>query len=310
MNGTEPVVSVRDLTRRFGDFLAVDAISFDVDRGEIFGFLGANGAGKTTTIRMLCGIIPPSSARRADVLAFDIRRDHERVKERIGYMSQRYSLYPSLSARENMLFQGGIHGLADSETRERGLELARMLDLAADLDTATGTLPAGVRQRVALACAVLHRPDLLFLDEPTAGVDPRMRREFWQLIDTFRVEGMTVFVTTHYMDEAEACHRISIMHSGRIVALGSPRELKTRAFPGILFATATVPDRETLAQLVHDGLVTSSARFGAGLHLHVPRPREKGFLKALPPQFRPEQVEPSLEDVFLEIARRPEEKNV
>lgn len=224
---SSPAVSVRNLTRRFGDFVAVDDISFDVDKGEIFGFLGANGAGKTTTIRMLTGLLKPSSGEGV-VGGYDINREYEKIKTRIGYMSQRFSLYDDLKVEENLFFFGGIYGLSRSRIRERIAELDDSLNLSQMENRKTVSLPLGFKQRLALACAILHKPPILFLDEPTGGVDPIARRYFWDLISNLAGAGTTVFVTTHYMDEAEYCHRLSIMFKGRIVEMDSPFAIKKK----------------------------------------------------------------------------------
>ena len=224
---TRPAVTVRGLTRRFGDFVAVDDISFDVARGEIFGFLGANGAGKTTTIKMLTGLLRPSSGR-GTVSGLDIIRDQKSIKTRIGYMSQRFSLYDDLKVEENLFFFGGIYGLSRTDIGRRLEELEAVLNLEDIRKQRTDALPLGYKQRLALACAILHRPPVLFLDEPTGGVDPIARRYFWDLISTMAGAGTTVFVTTHYMDEAEYCHRLSIMYQGRIVEMDSPAAIKQK----------------------------------------------------------------------------------
>lgn len=218
-------VQVSDLTRRFGDFVAVDRVSFSVPRGEIFGFLGANGAGKTTTIRMLCGLLMPSSGS-GTVAGYDVIRDYEKIKLRIGYMSQKFSLYEDLTARENMEFYGGIYGLRPADIRRRIGELLDSLELGAQADKLVAGLPMGWKQRVALGAALIHDPEIVFLDEPTSGVDPASRRNFWLLIYRLADRGKTVFVTTHYMDEAEYCGRVSIMKNGRIAVIENPQRLK------------------------------------------------------------------------------------
>ncbi len=226
-NGREHSVSVRELTRRFGDFVAVDRVSFDVYRGEIFGFLGANGAGKTTTIRMLIGLLRPTSGE-GTVGEWDINKEHEEIKKNIGYMSQKFSLYDDLDVGENLEFFGGVYGLGRVEVEARVEELDDALSLKPLLKRRTASLPLGFKQRLALACAILHKPPILFLDEPTGGVDPVARRYFWDLIYSLAFGGTTIFVTTHYMDEAEYCHRLSIMYAGRILEIGSPAELKEK----------------------------------------------------------------------------------
>ncbi|MBN2170180.1 MAG: ABC transporter ATP-binding protein [Candidatus Krumholzibacteriota bacterium] len=220
-----PAVLARGLTKRFGKFTAVDAIDLEVPRGEIFGFLGANGAGKTTAIRMLCGLLKPS-AGEACVAGYRVGPESERLKRHIGYMSQRFSLYDDLTVRENVAFFGGVYGLSPRRVDERAAALLPRLDLARDQGRLAGSLPLGYKQRLALGCAMLHKPRVLFLDEPTGGVDPLARRRFWDLIYEQSAAGVTVFVTTHYMDEAEYCGRVSIMAQGRIVALDTPAGLK------------------------------------------------------------------------------------
>lgn len=227
----EPIISVRKLCKRFGDFTAVDEISFDVAQGEIFGFLGANGAGKTTAMRMLCGLSYPSSGS-GTVAGFDVMREGERIKRRIGYMSQRFSLYDDLTVLENIRLYGGIYGLTRIQILRRAVEILRRLDFRSETGTLVGSLPLGWKQKLAFSVATLHRPEVVFLDEPTGGVDPVTRRQFWELIYEAAAEGTTVFVTTHYMDEAEYCTRVSIMVDGRIRALGAPAELKKQFAAG------------------------------------------------------------------------------
>lgn len=219
------VISVRNLTKCFGDFVAVDHISFDVYRGEIFGFLGANGAGKTTAMRMLCGLSFPSSGE-GSVAGCDVRCEGERIKRHIGYMSQRFSLYNDLSVWENMDLFAGIYGLSKKETAERAAELLTKLDFVSERDTLVGALPLGWKQKLSFAIATIHRPEVVFLDEPTGGVDPVTRRQFWEMIYEAADAGTTIFVTTHYMDEAEYCSRVSIMVDGEVRALDTPARLK------------------------------------------------------------------------------------
>jgi len=215
------------LSRHFGRFLAVDQVSIEVAPGEIFGFLGANGAGKTTVIRMLCGLLRPTGGK-AWVAGLDVYRQSEEIKRRIGYMSQRFSLYEDLTVAENLEFFGGVYGLERERRRHRQGELCAEFGLEEHLDHLAGALPLGFRQRLALACALLHQPPVLFLDEPTSGVDPRARRSFWGLIQREARRGAAVLVTTHFMEEAEYCHRVSIMAAGKLIALGAPGELKER----------------------------------------------------------------------------------
>ncbi len=227
MNNGEFSVTAEGLTRRFGDFTAVDHISFRVPRGEIFGFLGANGAGKTTTIRMLCGLLMPSDGR-ATVAGFDVSTEAERIKQHIGYMSQRFSLYEDLTVRENIQFYGGIYGLGRAAIVRKTEQLLDQLGLWDHADTLTASLPLGWKQRMALSTALLHDPPIVFLDEPTSGVDPESRRRFWLLIYELAAGGKTVFVTTHFMDEAEYCQRVLIMRDGRIIELDRPSRLRDK----------------------------------------------------------------------------------
>lgn len=219
------VISVRNLTKRFGDFTAVDSISFDVSKGEIFGFLGANGAGKTTAMRMLCGLSYPTSGT-GTIAGLDVRKDGERIKRKIGYMSQRFSLYNDLTVRENMRLYASIYGLSKQETDERSTQLLSRLNFLSERNTLVGSLPLGWKQKLSFAVATIHRPEIVFLDEPTGGVDPITRRQFWELIYEAAADGITIFVTTHYMDEAEYCSRVSIMVDGKIAALDTPTRLK------------------------------------------------------------------------------------
>ena len=221
----ERVIEVERLAKKFGDFTAVDHISFHVERGEIFGFLGANGAGKTTAMRMLCGLSKPSFGI-GRVVGFDIAREPEEIKSRIGYMSQKFSLYENLTVKENVRLYGGIYGMSRPVIREKMDQVLGELGLLADRNTLVRLLPQGIKQRLAFSVAVFHEPQIVFLDEPTGGVDPAVRRMFWELIYQAASEGITVFVTTHYMDEAEYCDRVSIMVDGRIEALNSPKTLK------------------------------------------------------------------------------------
>lgn len=232
---SDTVISVRELCKDFGAFRAVDRITFEVSRGEIFGFLGANGAGKTTAMRMLCGLSYPTSGS-GTVAGYDVMTQGELIKRRIGYMSQRFSLYEDLTVRENIRLYAGIYGLTRYGTLRRTVELLDRLQFRSEIDTLVGELPLGWKQKLAFSVATVHRPEVVFLDEPTGGVDPVTRRQFWELIYEAAAEGMTVFVTIHYMDEAEYCSRVSIMVDGQIRALGSPAELKSR------FSVATMDE--------------------------------------------------------------------
>lgn len=218
-------IITKDLTKRFGDFIATNSITFEVEQGEIFGFLGANGAGKTTAMRMLCGLLTPSSGE-ATIAGFDIYKQTEQVKKRIGYMSQKFSLYEDLTVRENIRFYGGIYGLTRSQIKEKTHALLQKLQLEEEQDQLVSSLPLGWKQKLSFSIAVIHDPSIVFLDEPTGGVDPITRRQFWDLIYEAADRGVTIFVTTHYMDEAEYCNRISIMVDGKIKALDTPHRLK------------------------------------------------------------------------------------
>jgi ABC-2 type transport system ATP-binding protein len=221
----DKAITCTDLTKQFGDFKAVDHITFDVDPGEIFGFLGANGAGKTTAMRMLCGLSFPSSGQ-ATVAGFDIYNQREKIKASIGYMSQKFSLYENLTVYENIEFYGGVYGLSRSEIKNRGEQMVQRLGLSSEAKKLVGELPLGWKQKLAFSVAVFHRPKIVFLDEPTGGVDPVTRRQFWDLIYEAAADKITVFVTTHYMDEAEYCNRVSVMVDGRMEALDAPGNLK------------------------------------------------------------------------------------
>jgi len=221
----DKIISTQELTKRFGDFTAVDRISFDVDKGEIFGFLGANGAGKTTAMRMLCGLSLPTSGK-ASIAGFDVYKQTEKIKKSIGYMSQKFSLYEDLTVKENIRFYGGIYGRTDKFIKEKTTYLIKQLHLEEEADKLVGSLPLGWKQKLAFSVAIFHEPQIVFLDEPTGGVDPVTRREFWNLIYEASATGITIFVTTHYMDEAEYCNRVSIMVDGRIDALDAPSKLK------------------------------------------------------------------------------------
>ena len=297
-------VEIRELSKRFGAFTAVDRVSLSVNAGEIFGFLGANGAGKSTTIRMLCGLLSPSSGTGL-VLGTDVAQDPEGVKRKIGYMSQRFSLYDDLTVGQNLSFFGGVYGLHGQVAREREAWAVHMAGLEGKEDRLTGELPGGWKQRLALACAVLHRPRVVFLDEPTSGVDPISRRRFWRLIDEMSSEGITVFVTTHYLDEAEYCHRLAFIHAGRLVALGTVSELK-RVFAGDAVLEVTAPRvGDALESIGAEPWAVETSVFGTRIHVVV-RDAEEGrrqvervLAEAGNPAASVERILPSLEDVFI-----------
>jgi ABC-2 type transport system ATP-binding protein len=260
-------VEVNDLTRKFGDFLAVDRVTFEVAEGEIYGFLGPNGAGKTTTIKMLTGLLRPSSGS-ACVAGYDVRDQVDQVKLNIGYMSQLFSLYPDLTVVENIQLFAGLYGVSGDrfvERRDWVLELARLVD---QRDRLTGQLPLGFKQRLALGCAVLHQPPILFLDEPTSGVDPISRRSFWDLIYGFAEAGTTVFVSTHYMEEAEYCHRLAVMNRGRLIALDRPAALKDSIREPILEVRTADPPRAVEVLRGVPGIIEVTL-FGRALHVMV-----------------------------------------
>src|SRR6185295_1094718 len=262
--GTMNAITVTDLSRRFGDFVAVDRLTFEVGQGEVFGFLGSNGAGKSTTIRMLCGLLKPTSGT-ATVGGIDVSRDPEGVKRRIGYMSQRFSLYEMLTVDQNIRFFAGIYGLEGARLEARREFVLEMADLHGREQTLASDLAGGWRQRLALGCAILHEPPIVFLDEPTGGVDPLSRRHFWMLIDQLSAAGVSVLVTTHYLDEAEHCHRIAIIHGGRLAALGSTRELKQTFAHRTILEIRTVNPVETMRRL--DGMpdIEKTSVFGTSV---------------------------------------------
>jgi len=301
-------IEVRRLTRRFGAFVAVNDLSFDVRQGEIFGFLGSNGAGKSTTIRMLCGLLRPSSGS-ASVGGLDVGRDPEAVKLRIGYMSQRFSLYEKLTVDQNIAFFAGIYGLPRERFAARREAVLEMAGLKGRESTLTGSLSGGWKQRLGLGCAILHEPPIVFLDEPTGGVDPLSRRRFWRLIDELAKNGTTVLVTTHYLDEAEHCHRIAIIHAGRLAALGTVPELK-HIFAGRPILEVRAPEPvEAMRRLDEMPDVEKTSIFGAAVHA-VMRSADASpeaitaRLAAVGVSSSCRLVEPSLEDAFLDIAER------
>jgi ABC-2 type transport system ATP-binding protein len=302
-------IVVDRLTRRFGDFTAVNELTFDVGQGEIFGFLGSNGAGKSTTIRMLCGLLRPTSGT-AHVGGIDVGRDPEGVKRRIGYMSQRFSLYEKLTVDQNIAFFGGIYGLTSERFAARRAFVLDMAGLRGREHMLTESLAGGWRQRLALGCAILHEPRIVFLDEPTGGVDPLSRRQFWFLIDELARNGVTVLVTTHYLDEAEHCHRIAIIQAGRLAAIGTVSELK-QVFAGRPILEVRAP-QPVSAMRALDALpeVEKTSIFGTAVHAVLrsadtdadavgSRLRDAGVVDA-----SWGLVEPSLEDVFLDVAER------
>jgi ABC-2 type transport system ATP-binding protein len=306
----EIMVSATGLTRHFGQFVAVDRVSFEVEPGEIFGFLGSNGAGKTTVIRMLCGLLRPTSGK-GTVAGFDIASEAKAIKTRIGYMSQKFSLYSELTVEENLRFWAGTQKVWGRRFEERRDWAYEMTDLGKRKSALVADLPGGFRQRLALSCALLHQPPVVFLDEPTGGVDPEARRRFWDLIDDLSAEGVTVFVTTHYMDEAERCHRVALMHAGRLLALDTIPELKKNFAPGTVLEIDCGDAARALEHIENHPQVIDAALFGDHLHAVVSDPEaspavqqhleQQGFT---PVKLRP--VNPSLEDVFIRSIREAE----
>lgn len=307
MAGDNIAVSVRDLERHFGDFIAVNRVSFDVRKGEIFGFLGPNGAGKSTTIRMLCGILMPTSGS-ARIAGFDLKSEPEKIKENIGYMSQRFSLYEDLTVEENIDFFCGIYRLSSALRKTRKAWVLSLAGLESEQKARAGILPAGMKQRLSLGCALLHEPPIVFLDEPTAGVDPTNRRRFWNIIHDLSDGGVTVFVTTHYMDEAEYCERIGLIYRGELIALDSPGHLKASRMRNDVVEIACERPQDALDALramgepYIDGML-----FGGGLHAIV-SDADQG--KRMVREFlegrgfavqKVEEIAPSLEDVFVSL---------
>ncbi len=305
-NGMNTAIDVQNLTRKFGKFTAVDHISFQVERGKIFGFLGANGAGKSTTIRMLCGLLTPTEGT-AMVGGYNIETETEAVKQSIGYMSQKFSLYEDLTVEENIRFFGGVYGLPETRLRERMEWIADMAGLRGRERSLTKTLSGGWKQRLALGCAILHEPQIVFLDEPTSGVDPISRRKFWDLINQLSEDGVTILVTTHYLDEAEYCNDILLINGGHLIATGSPKQLKERHITYTIFE-ADVSDIVTALELLRrESWVIEISLFGTYLHVGVedestaPAKISSVLLKHGIVVRRIEKITPSLEDVFLHL---------
>lgn len=308
MNPDEPVVRARDLTKRFGAFIAVDKLNLDIARGEIVGFIGPNGAGKSTTIRMLCGLLRPNGGQ-AQVAGYDVARDPESVRAHIGYMSQKFSLYNDLTCRENLRFFAGIYRIPRAELAQRldfALEMAGLKGRENDL---VSTLAGGWRQRLALGCAILHRPSVLFLDEPTSGVEPDARRRFWDLIHQLSGDGVTVLVSTHYMDEAEYCNRIALIDAGKLVAIGTPSALREHELGGRLYEIECDPLGAALELLHGNAHVYDAAIFGDKLHVLLHQDASMQPLISLLRDANIEvgaahEIRPSLEDVFVRLVSR------
>ena len=311
MAGREFVVEVENLVKRFGGFIAVDRISFSVQAGTIFGFLGPNGAGKSTTIRILCGLLAPSGGR-ACVGGIEVAAAPEEVRKQIGYMSQKFSLYDDLTVEENIDFFSGIYRVPRKKREERKEFVLGMAGLAERRHSMTGVLAGGWKQRLALGCAILHEPPILFLDEPTSGVDPIARRSFWSLIYQLSAAGHTVFVSTHYMDEAEYCHRLALMNRGKIIALGAPAELKQEMQSHCILSLESSDPLESMKALEGEPGIADVAVFGAGLH--VKAVEEAAAMARIRQvlaqrQIRIDHLEvipPSMEDVFVSLIEEQE----
>jgi ABC-2 type transport system ATP-binding protein len=299
------------MVKRFGSFIAVDRINLEVRKGEVFGFLGPNGAGKSTTIRMLCGLLKPTSGH-AQVAGFDVSQKPESVRQNIGYMSQKFSLYNDLTVIENLRLFAGLYSVPSKELQGRIEWALTMANLKGQENLITGTLPGGWKQRLALGCAVLHKPPVIFLDEPTSGVDPITRRQFWDLIHQMAEEGVTVFVTTHYMEEAEYCNRLALIFRGKIVALGTPSELKRDSMKGELLVVECARLGDAVEALQSAPGVIDAAVFGNALHLVVgdaalAEPELKSYLAQHGITVsRMEKIRPSLEDVFVSLTTNRE----
>jgi ABC-2 type transport system ATP-binding protein len=305
-SSAEIVVEVQNLEKHFGTFKAVAGVSFAVRRGEIFGFLGPNGAGKSTTIRMLCGLITPT-AGTGRVAGFDVLRETEKIKTRIGYMSQKFSLYDELTVEENIDFYSGIYRLPKNKKTDRKAWVLEMAGLRDHRGARTAELSGGWKQRLALGCAVLHEPPILFLDEPTSGVDPISRRQFWDLIYHLSEQGVTVFVTTHYMEESEYCDRLGIIYSGELIALGTPRELKTQHMPEAVLEIDCARPNDAMTLIERLPAVKEVALFGKGLHAVAvdAEAAARAIRAALSAEGlrldRLERIQPTLEDVFVSL---------
>ena len=303
-------IEIKSLTKKFGDFTSVDNISFDVKKGEIFGFLGANGAGKSTTIKMLCGILEPTSGD-AMVGGYSIVKDPDMVKKNIGYMSQRFSLYNDLTVEENINFFGGVYGLEGKELKDRKIWVLEIANLKGKEKLLTGSLPGGIKQRLALGTAVIHKPGIVFLDEPTSGVDPISRRGFWELINDLSDEGITVFVTTHYLEEAEFCNNIILINAGKLIAEGNSKQLKTNYIKNTILEVECDNVVEALDILDRQSFVEDTSIFGNSIHLSVPKDFSdfEMISKLLTSEHsinvsKITKIIPTLEDVFIHLLEK------
>ncbi|HBU70432.1 MAG TPA: ABC transporter ATP-binding protein [Elusimicrobia bacterium] len=308
MNNKSPAVEIKNLSVRFGSFTAVDDISFSVQKGEIFGFLGANGAGKTTTIRVICGLLLPTSGEVT--VAGEVSNSGEnRLKEKVGYMSQKFTLYDDLTVGENLYFKAALRKIDNEAASKKIPELFKFIGFSHSPSTLVRELPTGAKQQISLAATLLHDPEIIFLDEPTAGVSPGVRDMFWKLIEKLAKEGKTVIVTTHYMDEAEQCRRIALMRSGRLIALDSPQGLKKSAYPEPLLRLSGLgrSDSELLAKISADPAVEKIWPFGMRYHASLKSEEQlESFKKRLPERVSVERISPSLDDVFLKLVEGAE----
>ena len=299
-------VSAEKLTKKFGEFIAVNNISFKVYKGEIYGFLGANGAGKTTTIRMLCGLLKPSQGD-AFVGGISINENPEKVKVKIGYMSQKFSLYTNLTVDENIEFYAGIYGLKKEEIKINSEKIKEKIEIKEYEKILVSDLPAGIKQRVALACAIIHNPEIVFLDEPTAGVDPVLRKRFWEIIEELAASGKTVFVTTHYMDEVEHCTKIALMNEGRIVAEGKPEEIKKDFFKNFIYELEVDDVVKTYNKIIKEKEKIGNISMH-GAYLHIITDMGKNELEKVIKENNIDfkeliRTEPTMEDVFIKLVR-------
>jgi ABC-2 type transport system ATP-binding protein len=303
-------IEVTELTKKFGDFTSVDNVTFDVQKGEVFGFLGANGAGKSTTIRMLCGILSPTSGD-AIVGGYSVMKQPDKVKQSIGYMSQRFSLYNDLTVEENIIFFGGVYGIDNSELLKRKKWVLSIADLEGKENLMTDSLPGGIKQRLALGTAVIHRPEIVFLDEPTSGVDPISRRNFWDLINNLSSEGTTVFVTTHYLEEAEFCNNIILIDAGKLIAEGNPKELKTKYIKNKMLEIQSEKVVDALDIISKENFVDETSIFGNSIHISVNDlfQNKDQIIQILGRSsikvHKVEEISPTLEDVFIHLLEKP-----
>lgn len=299
-------VSVQNLEKKFGNFTAVNRINFEVERGEIFGFLGPNGAGKSTTIRMLCGIIAPT-AGMGRVGGFDINKEQEKIKQNIGYMSQKFSLYDDLTVEENINFYAGIYKLPKESKKKREEEIIRVAGIEAFRNNLTKTLSGGWKQRLALGCSLIHEPKIIFLDEPTSGVDPITRANFWDIIKSLAKKGVTVFVTTHYMDEAENCDRMTLIYKGTIIAMGTPEEMKTKFMKNDVMQIIVPDAEEWIDKISALKGIKEAALFGSAIHAVTPDSKaaapliKKLFVSGKCKKYKINKIKATLEDVFVSL---------